>query len=415
MRSRVCLWAVALLFALAAGVVEVGGAMAEPAPTAGLRAGAATVKITPSLNRPVYIAGYASNRVADRVQDDLWIRVLVLDDGKTRMAVVACDLIGLSNYRVRELRRAVRGVPAENVLITCTHVHSGPDTLGLWGPVPFVSGVDPLYQQRLADRLAAAVDAAVRDLRPVRVEAGRVRVPDGFVHNSREPLQDTDLTTLRFITPAGVTVSSVIHYGGHPEVNKSTSLTSDFVHYVREMAEQKFGGVALFLNGALGGMVTPKIEEHTFPEMERVGRGVGRSAVAALTEARPIPVSEVRLSRRDVALPMANEKFRQAVQGRLLDVPAEQAAEFRTEVWRVDLGPVTWITIPGEILPRPALDLKQLMPGAFPMVVALGNDEIGYILDPADFTRDLYKYEASMSVGPETWPRLFAAAKELLR
>src|SRR5690349_13535894 len=88
-----------------------------------LRAGAAAVKITPTLNRPVYIAGYESNRVAESVHDDLWARALVLDDGATRMAVVSCDLVGLSNFRVRKIRERIKSVPPENVLIASTHVH----------------------------------------------------------------------------------------------------------------------------------------------------------------------------------------------------------------------------------------------------------------------------------------------------
>ena len=61
-----------------------------------------------------------------------------------------------------------------------------------------------------------------------------------------------------------------------------------------------------------------------------------------------------------------------------------------------------------------ALALKARIPGRYPMVVALAHDELGYILDPEDFDKDLYKYEKSMSVGKETWPRLFQAAQELL-
>ena len=48
------------------------------------------------------------------------------------------------------------------------------------------------------------------------------------------------------------------------------------------------------------------------------------------------------------------------------------------------------------------------------MIAALGNDELGYILDTEDWDRDLYRYERSMSVGKQTWPLLSDAAKELL-
>ncbi len=410
-----------LLAGITLATLVTGSPDSQAAPKPVFRAGAAAVKITPSLTRPVFIAGYDSNRIAESVHDDLWARVLVLDDGRTRTAVVSCDLIGLFNSRVRKIRAAIGargGVPAENVLITCTHVHSGPDTMGLWGKAPLSSGLDPLYMKRLEDRIVVGVDAAVRDLQPVTLSAGKVTVPDGFVHNSREELQDKELTALRLTSSTGRTVATVIHYGGHPEVNKSKALTSDYVHYVREGVERQFGGVALYLNGALGGMVTPKVKGHTLEEMERVGKGVAKSAVEAVERAKAVEVDTITLRRKDVTLPLANDQFRLLLAAKVLDNDTrvdQGVAQFETEVWRVDLGPITWITIPGEILPRPALELKKAMPGRFPMVVALGNDELGYILDPEDFGKDRYKYERSMSVGKETWPRLWSAAKELLK
>lgn len=400
------------MLAGAAGVLLGAASRGE---AAGLRAGAAAVRITPSLTRPVYLAGYANNRIAEKVHDDLWARVLVLDDGTTRLTLVALDLVGLSNLRVRKIRQRLPNVQPENVLIACTHVHSGPDTMGLWGPNVATSGMDPLYMQRLEDRIAVAVDLAVKDLQPAGVLAGAVEVPDGFVHNSREPLQDKQLTALRVVSPEGKTISTLIHYGGHPEVNKAKLVTSDFVHYVREAVEARFGGTSLFLNGALGGMVTPRVEEHTLEEMRRVGEGVGRSAVQAAEKATPVRVLRLEITRRTVSLPLENSGFQLFLNSRILEGELK-AGRMETEVWRVDLGrQITLMSIPGEILPKPALDLKSRMPGRYRMVVALGNDELGYILDPEDWNKDLYKYERSMSVGRETWPLLFKASQELLR
>lgn len=379
-----------------------------------LKVGAASVKITPSLTRPVYIAGYANNRIAESVHDDLWARALVLDDGRTRAAVVVCDLIGLSNYRVREIRKAIRAVPADHVLIATTHVHSGPDTLGLWGANNFTSGIDPLYQSRLADRIAAVVEAAAQDARPVQMSAGTTKVPDGLVHNKREPVQDKTLTTLRFTDGTGQTVASVVHYGGHPEVNTGKAITSDFVHYVREQVEQKHGGVCLFLNGALGGMVTPQVKGNTLAEMERVGLGVGKAALKALEKSENVEADRLRLERKIVSMPLENLQFRVAAGAKVLDAGPLTAPELLTEVWRLDVGPVSAVTIPGEILPKPALQLKEMIRARYPIVLAMANDELGYILDPTDFDRDKYKYEKSMSVGAKTWPLLLETARELL-
>src|SRR5262249_1028543 len=153
-------------------------------------------------------------------------------------------------------------------------------------------------------------------------------------------------------------------------------------------------------NGALGGMVTPKIAGHTFEEMQRVGEGVGAAAVRALESARAEAARSLTIARRSVSLPLDNDGFKLLLGAKVLDAgpeakPGPEGRQVDTEVWRVDLGPVTWITIPGEILPKPALALKSKLPGPYPMIVALGNDELGYILDPADFPKDLYKYERS--------------------
>ena len=409
MIGRLGVWGMLGAISMALSVGEARAAGEKPV----LRAGASAVKITPSLTRPVYIAGYEKNRLATSVHDDLWARALVLDDGSTRLAVVSCDLVGLSNVRVRKIRERIRSVPPENVLITTTQVHSGPDTLGLWGPGFTRSGVDPVYMARLEDRIVAAVDAAARAVQPVSLSVGATDVPEGLVYNSREPIQDPRLTTLRFTAEDGRTVGTVVHYGAHPEVNKSKALTSDFVHYVREAVEERVGGVALFLNGALGGMVTPKISRPTFEEMRRVGEGVGRAAVQAIETAAPEPSPRLAVRQRRVGLPLENDQFKLLLGAKILE--GEMAdGKVQTEVWRVDLGGVTWITIPGEILPKTALALKALMPGRHRLVVALGNDELGYILDPADFGKDRFKYERSMSVGKETWPLLLEAARSLI-
>lgn len=404
---------VTLLLAALAAAGAVGRAHAAAPGAHGLRAGVAVVRITPELTRKVYIAGYESNRIAESVHDDLYARALVLDDGTTRVAVAACDLIGLSNWRIRKIRARVTAVPADQVIVACTHVHSGPDTLGLWGPSAFQTGLDAEYLTRLETDVAAAVDRAAGSLRPVTLSVGTVQVPDGLVYNSREPIQDKTLTALRFSDAEGHTVATVVNYGGHPEVNKSKAITADFVQPVRDAVERRFGGTCVFLQGALGGMVTAQISEHTWEELQRVGEGVGKAAVAALEHARREPDPRLSVRKKAVLLPLENAKFKIAIGAKILDGEIQDST-VPTEVWRFDLGRVTWITIPGEILPRPALALKGQMPGPYPMIVALGNDELGYILDPDDFDKKLYSYERSMSVGKNTWPVLFAAARELL-
>lgn len=78
---------VAVLFSL--GSV----ASAADAPAAKLLAGAATSNITPELG--IDIVGGFLPFPATHIHDELHARCLVLDDGKTKLALVVCDLLAL--------------------------------------------------------------------------------------------------------------------------------------------------------------------------------------------------------------------------------------------------------------------------------------------------------------------------------
>ena len=73
-----------------AGWAETDEPSAAPASRSGqFRAGAATSNITPRLG--ISINGYFNDRVARHIHDELHARCLVLDDGRTRLAIVVCD------------------------------------------------------------------------------------------------------------------------------------------------------------------------------------------------------------------------------------------------------------------------------------------------------------------------------------
>lgn len=134
----------------------------------GLRAGAAKANITPPLGLP--LVGEWKNPPGSYVRHELFARCLVLDNGKTRIAFVVCDLLGFSRTVSDEARRLAEeqtGVPASHILVSATHTHSASSALG---ENPWALN-DPLdeYSQFVARRIADAVSCAVYTLRPARV------------------------------------------------------------------------------------------------------------------------------------------------------------------------------------------------------------------------------------------------------
>src|SRR5438309_11080972 len=143
-------WLIVVLLAPAAGAAE-------------LRVGFGETNITPALDgkKPVYIAGFGHNRKATAVADPLMARAVVISDGKTKIALACIDVVGFFHASTQQVRSRLTGF--DHVVVSSTHNHEGPDTLGLWGSSAFTSGVDAEYMKKLEDGIVAAVQAADRD------------------------------------------------------------------------------------------------------------------------------------------------------------------------------------------------------------------------------------------------------------
>ncbi|HSH95767.1 MAG TPA: neutral/alkaline non-lysosomal ceramidase N-terminal domain-containing protein, partial [Roseimicrobium sp.] len=134
----------------------------------GLRAGAATSNITPSIGGAI-IGGFHPFP-STHIHDELHARCLVLDSGETRIALVVLDLLGIGREVSDEARKLVEkqtGIPATNVLISATHTHSAVSALGT---NRFLIN-QPLddYQRFVAQRIADGVQRAVNQLEPARI------------------------------------------------------------------------------------------------------------------------------------------------------------------------------------------------------------------------------------------------------
>ncbi|KAA0272749.1 MAG: hypothetical protein EDM79_11145, partial [Chloroflexi bacterium] len=82
--------------------------------------------ITPSLDKPVYLAGFGNGRRAETIHDDLYVRALALQAGQTTLVLVALDLIGFFRPDVYEVIGKVNR-PDAQIVIASTHTHHGPD------------------------------------------------------------------------------------------------------------------------------------------------------------------------------------------------------------------------------------------------------------------------------------------------
>lgn len=426
-----------------------------------LLAGAAARKITPKLDRPVYLAGFGNNRVATGVHDDLWARCLALRTGHEPVVLCAVDLIGLFHDDVQMVRAAA---PGARVIVAATHVHQGPDTMGQWGPKQTVSGLDEAYNAFVVSETAAAAREAVARLTPVRMFPAAVTPPDvaAYYDDTRPPVvHDPEILSLVFRDRRSRAVATLVNWNNHPEAlgSRNTLITSDYVHYTRQMLEEAGFGTVVFINGALGGMQSPlgakvvdpdtgrPAPKDSFRFAEIVGRYAARHVIESQKKVKSAAVDLVEYRERQARFPVANQGFLMAAKlglfgGRKAFSDGGTTAPVGyLRIARDGTPVVEAALVPGELYPElsvggavcdPNADypdapvekpLKKMLSAPFRMLFGLANDEIGYILPkcqwdekpPFTFGAARRWYGEVNSTGPEAAPVLAAAFEELVR
>jgi len=149
------------------------------------RAGAAMSVITPKIGTS--INGNFQEGFTQNIHDETHARGLVLDDGKTKIAIVTLDLCmayreTLDNAKKRAA--AYTGIPVVNMLISAIHTHSGGTACAVFGSTP-----DPDYLVFLEERAADAIIRANNNLEPARIGWGVGQEPSE-VFNRRWKLKD---------------------------------------------------------------------------------------------------------------------------------------------------------------------------------------------------------------------------------
>ncbi len=127
-----------------------------------LLVGAAIANVTPWLGDGL-VGNFGTPPPAKYVHDELHARCFALDDGDTRIGLVVIDNIGISREVLDEAKRQVTEatcLPADRMLMSCTHTHSSVSTKGKNSGQPEQEFSD--YQRFVAHRIADGVQATVK-------------------------------------------------------------------------------------------------------------------------------------------------------------------------------------------------------------------------------------------------------------
>lgn len=155
-----------------------------------IRAGSAQVAITPPLGTHLAGDGAGIHRPARKVLDPLYAKALVVESGARRLAILALDVICITEEYTRQIRAAARslGFNPEAVMVHAMQNHSAPSIgcLMLDPDFPFqikpgteyVTGSERAYCDFAVPRAIEALKAAVQNLAPVEAAYGRGMAPN---------------------------------------------------------------------------------------------------------------------------------------------------------------------------------------------------------------------------------------------
>ena len=413
-----------------------------------MQAGFFEVDITPRVGVGLCGFGPYLNRMSIGVRDPLKARAAAFEVEGTRAVIVSCDLIGTSRTIVEQVKALVgkkTGVPAANVMVHCTHTHSGPNTGGYvgWG------NVDEPYLEILPGRIAKACVAALGLLHEVQV--AHAESPCEGVGLNREydkdapplaeclrddwrpakpELTDTTCHVLKFTDAATGTLDGFMAYFGcHPVVCCQTTryIHGDFVGVAINMIEREHpGSVGLFLQGAQGDVnscVVHKPELEALLALDIIAARFANSVRAGLGRAHALDVDRLRcysvtrvFGSKDIPL----QKIKEWIAAQEVIVQADGASDADPavrmavvlinalrgiaarmdggedlrvqtgEIQGIRLGPVAFLGAPFEIMQGIKNDVLATAKTPVVLIMAQTNGSMGYAPDKTVASRGGY-------------------------
>ena len=385
-----------------------------------LKVGAAKIDITPPVGCDM--AGYSGrDRGSETIADPLYAKALVFDDGGTQAAIITNDLIGVEAEFVDQVRHAIEeltGIPAGNVMISCSHTHFGPEVRASRATCPD-NPKNRIYATMLVQQLVTVTKLAQQRLQPARIGASTgiadqvcynrhtIR-PDGSAQTSyRLPDPNSDLTfgpydstarVLRIDSATGELAASLIHFACHPvtTTDRMYTISADYPGYAMEMVEQGEGGICLFGLGCAGNIV-PIQREGNYPRM--IGRTIGGEAIKILQWIEPSAEAEVRVAHQKHALAL-----KEAIDGRLTE---------EVDLQCIAVGSIYFVGLPGEIFVEIGFDILNRARRENLFIMSMTNGSVGYI--PVEIAYKQGGYESNSSrFRPGCGEQIADASVELL-
>ena len=417
-----------LLFA--AAVLAASPVAADPH----FKAGTATHKITPT--EPLWMAGYSSRtKPCDTKHHDLWVKALALEDpAGTRCVLLTSDLCGiprsLSEPVCTEVAKRT-GLKREQILLNCSHSHSGPvvfdNLFDMYDLPPEQPAAIRAYTDQLRGWMIETIVAAVKDLKPAKVSIGegtarfavnRREVTKTGIINGSNPGGPVDhgVPVIEVKDADGNLKAVAFGYACHNTTMQFSEWCGDYAGFAQIEIEKKHpGAIALFWIGC-GGDANP-LPRSKIELCEKYGKELA-IAVEDVLSGKPTPLTaNLTAHYAEVKIPLgtipgkatwvvaakstshATKMLGRKMLDHLKDggkIP-DHYPHYPVQVWRFG-EQLTWVALGGEVVIDYNRRLKKELAGKGPVWVAgYSNDVVAYIPSARVVKEGGYEGESSQT------------------
>lgn len=413
-----------------------------------LKIGLGEKVITPQEN--LQMRGFARSQVSTGIHDDLHTRSIVIEgeDG-TVVVMIALSLVDLGRSFIERIRSdisEITGIPGNNILISCTHTHSGPS----------VDSAGEKYQTFLIENVVSSTVEAWNNRVPARIGVGSTEVME-LGRNRRMLLYgglhpDPEVGIAKIEDAAGNLMGVFFNYGCHPSALdwQNRLYSEDWPFYAIEGIKKVVGETiwVAYFQSAEGDInvgysselsaVGADMPIRNYQYIEIKGNQMADAVLKALPGINTSGDQVIRMAgdffkypRRDsypVTLAQA-EKDADAAQKKLATLENEPNIEgtrildkVRVEIFQtgqrlhsarryyasdknseplkieqqaVRIGDTIFVSVPGEVFSEIGLAIKKESPFEKTFVIGLANGYGGYMPTEKEFIEGDYEVDGS--------------------
>lgn len=410
-----------------------------------LTIGSASVKISPPIGASM--AGYFYERGVDGIHDDIYAKALVIESTGSKIVIVSCDLIGVSEELVADTRKLIEktlGINASHVMIGATHSHTGPviptfrEKYSTGGEnAKILNG----YISKLPALIAESVKLADAARKPARISFGkgqeesisfnrRYFMSDGTVGWNPGKLNpkivkpagpiDPDVLILYAETIDGKPISTYVNFAMHLDAVGGTQVSAD-VPYTLSTILGKIKGnemVTMFSQGCSGNVnhfnVKDGRPQTSHAESQRLGTVLAAEVLKTYTTVSPLNVSSIKAKSELIDLPLAAfskadlpwarevaakygkedaAPFMDFVKAfKILDIDSKKEKPIEAEVQVFTLGDqFAIVSLPAEVFTEIGMYIKSRSPYPYTIITELTNGRVGYMPDRKAYAEGNYE------------------------